>query len=59
MAGFFIGLGIRSDDSYLYQDSLQHGDVIVRAVVDIRRASRAWQIMKQIVMADKAGEIPA
>jgi uncharacterized protein (TIGR02284 family) len=59
MAGLFIGLGIRSDDTYLYQDSLEHGDVVVRAIVDIRRASRAWQIMKQIVMADKAGGLPA
>jgi uncharacterized protein (TIGR02284 family) len=59
MAGFFIGLGIRSDDSYLYQDSLEHGDVVLRTVVDTSRSSKAWQIMKQIVMADKAGQLHA
>jgi hypothetical protein len=59
MAGFFIGLGIRSDDNYLYQDSLEHGDVVVRAIADNSRASKAWQIMKEIVKAEKAGELPA
>jgi uncharacterized protein (TIGR02284 family) len=59
MAGFFIGLGIRSDDSYLYQDSLEHGDVVVRAIADNSHASQAWQIMKEIVKAEKAGEVHA
>jgi uncharacterized protein (TIGR02284 family) len=58
MAGFFIGSGIRSDDSYLYQDSLEHGDVVVRAITDNARASKAWQIMKEIVKEEKAGELP-
>ena len=59
MAGFFIGLGIRSDDSYLYQDSLEHGTVVVRATADSSGASKAWQIMKEIVKAEKAGEVHA
>jgi hypothetical protein len=59
MAGLFIGLGIRSDDSYLYQDSLEHGDVFVRAITDNSRASKAWQIMKELVKAEKAGEVHA
>lgn len=59
MAGFFIGLGIRSDDSYLYQDSLEHGDVVVRAIADNSYASKAWQLMKEIVKEGKAGQIPA
>jgi uncharacterized protein (TIGR02284 family) len=59
MAGFFIGLWIRSDDRYRYQDSLQHGAVVVRLIVDTPRASKDWQIMKQIVMADKAGQLHA
>jgi hypothetical protein len=58
MAGFFIGSGIRSDDSYLYQDSLEHGDVVVRAITENSRASKAWQIMKEMVRAEKAGELP-
>ncbi len=57
MEGFLIGLGIRSDDSYFYQDILERGDVVLRAVVDTPRASKAGQIMKQIVMADKAREL--
>jgi hypothetical protein len=59
MAGFFIGMGIRSDDSYLYQDSLEHGDIVVCAVTDNSSASKAWQLMKEIVKEDKAGQIPA
>jgi hypothetical protein len=55
MGGLFIGLGIRSDDSYLYQESLEHGDVVVRAIADNSRASKAWQIMKELVTAEKAG----
>jgi uncharacterized protein (TIGR02284 family) len=57
--GIFIGLGIRSDDSYFYLDSLEHGDVIARAITDNSLAAKAWQIMKEIVKADKAGELPA
>jgi uncharacterized protein (TIGR02284 family) len=57
MAGLFIGMGIRSTDRYLYQDSLEHGDVIVRAITDSSRASKAWQIMKDLVKAEKAGEV--
>ena len=41
MAGLSMGMGIRSDDSYLYQDSLEHGDVVVRAIADNSRASKA------------------
>jgi hypothetical protein len=59
MAGFFIGLGIRSDDSYFYQDSLQQGDVVVRAIADNSHASKVWQIMKEIVIAERAGEVHA
>ena len=59
MAGLFMGMGIRSDDSYLYQDSLEHGDVVVRAIADNSRASKAWQIMKELVKAEKAGEVHA
>ena len=59
MVGFFIGLGIRSGDSYLYQDSLEHGEVVMRAITDNSHASKAWQIMKDIVKAEKAGEVHA
>jgi hypothetical protein len=59
MAGFFIGLGIKSDDRFLFQDSLEHGEVVVRTTVETHRASKAWQIMKEVVMADKAGQLHA
>jgi hypothetical protein len=59
MAGLFIGLGIRSEDRYLYQDSLQHRGVVVRAIADNSRASKAWQIMKELVKPEKAGEVHA
>jgi uncharacterized protein (TIGR02284 family) len=60
--GFFIGLGIKSDDNSLYQDSLQHGDVVVRAIVDTQRASSAWHIMEQVgieARVRRASELPA
>lgn len=59
MAGLFIGMGIRSDDNYLYQDSLEHGDVVVRAIADDSHASKAWQIMKDLVKAEKVCEVHA
>ena len=62
MVGLFIGLVIRSDDNYLYQDSLQHGDVVVRVIVDTQRASRAWHIMELVGMESRArppSELPA
>jgi hypothetical protein len=59
MTVLFIRLGIRGDDSYLYQDSLEHGDVVVSAIADNSRASKAWQIMKELVKAEKAGEVHA
>jgi uncharacterized protein (TIGR02284 family) len=48
MIGLFIGWGIASEDRYLYDDSVKHGQVLVRATVDKPRASRAWQIMNQV-----------
>jgi hypothetical protein len=57
--GLFIVLGIRSDDSYLYQDSLEHGDVIVRSITDNSHGSKAWQILKEIIKAEKSGDLPA
>ena len=47
------------DDCYLYQDSLQHEDIVVRAIADNFHVSKAWQIMKEIVKAEKAGEVHA
>lgn len=59
MTGLFMGLWIRSDDGYLYQDSLQHGDVVVGAIADNSRAAKTWQIMKNLVKAEKVGEVQA
>jgi hypothetical protein len=59
VAGIFIALGIHSEDSCFYQDSLEHGDVVVRAIADNSYASKAWQLMKEIVKDGKVGQIPA
>jgi hypothetical protein len=61
MIGFFIGWGIASEDSYVYDDSIKHGEILMRTMVDKTRASRAWQIMKQIAMearVQRASELP-
>jgi hypothetical protein len=54
MIGFFIGLSISSEDRYLYNDSVEHGHVLVRATVDRPRASWAWQTMNQIEIQSRA-----
>jgi hypothetical protein len=48
--GFFMGLGNRDEDDYLYQDSIEHGKVLVQVLTDASRASRAWQLLAQVNM---------
>lgn len=45
MIGLFIGWGVASEDSYLYDDSLEHGRVLLRATTADPIASKAWKIM--------------
>ena len=62
MIGLFIGWGIASEDNYGYDESIKHGEILMRTVVDTRRASRAWHIMEQVAMQTRArrvSELPA
>ena len=46
--GFFIGVGISEEDTFLYGQSIKHGQIIVSAVVDEKRASEAGKIMAHV-----------
>ena len=48
MIGLFIGWGIASEDSYVSDDSLKHGQILIRVMVDGPLASTAWQIMNEV-----------
>jgi len=48
MIGLFIGWGIASEDSYMSDDSLKHGQILMRVMVDEPLASTAWQIMNEV-----------
>jgi hypothetical protein len=56
MIGFFIGWGIASGDRYVFADTIQHGEVLMRALVDIPRASRAWEIMREVAISNHQPE---
>lgn len=60
--GLFIGWGISSEDNYVYDDSIKHGEILLRTIVDTPRASRATRIMEQVAVetqARRASELPA
>jgi uncharacterized protein (TIGR02284 family) len=62
MIGLFIGWGIASEDNYGFDESIKHGEILMRTVVDTPRASRAWRIMEQVAMETRArrvSELPA
>jgi uncharacterized protein (TIGR02284 family) len=61
MIGTFIGWGITSGDAYLYDQGLEHGQILVKLLVDKPRASKAWRILAQANVESKARqkEIPA
>lgn len=48
MIGLFIGWGIASEDSYVSDDSLKHGHILMRVMVDEPRASIVWRIMNEV-----------
>jgi uncharacterized protein (TIGR02284 family) len=52
--GLFIGLGISEEDTYLYEDGLQHGIILLKVRTDRERATQAAQIMRQINALAKA-----
>ena len=62
MIGLFIGWGISSEDNYVYDDSIKHGEILMRTIVDAPRAARAGRIMEQVAVetqARLASELPA
>jgi uncharacterized protein (TIGR02284 family) len=62
MMGLFIGWGIASEDSYVYDNTIKHGEILMRAIVDTPRASSAGHLMEQVAMetrARQASEFPA
>jgi len=62
MIGLFIGWGIASEDSYVYDDSLKHGQILMRMTADKPRASAAWRIMNEVEIQSRTrrpSEAPA
>ena len=62
MMGLFIGWGIVGEDSYVYDNSIKHGEILMRTIVEAPRAARAGHIMEQVAMetrARQASELPA
>ena len=46
--GFLIGVGVAGEDTFLYEDSVEHGNVLVMLNTDGKRAQEAAQIMHQV-----------
>jgi len=46
--GFFIGVGVSGEDSFLYEDSVEHGNILVMMRTEAKRATEASQIMYQV-----------
>lgn len=62
MMGLFIGLGVSSEDNYVYDNSIKHGEILMRTIVEAPRAARADHIMEQVAMETRtrqASELPA
>ncbi len=53
--GFFLGLGVKDEDTYFYNESIQHGRVLVEVLTDASRASPAWHLLAQVNMGARAG----
>ena len=52
--GLFIGLGSSDEDAYLYEDSLQHGVILLKVWTDDDRATDAGQIMQRFNFVTRA-----
>jgi len=46
--GFFIGVGVSGEDTFLYEDSVAHGNILVMMRTEAKRATEASQIMYQV-----------
>lgn len=52
--GFFIGSGVKDEDTYLYQDGVLKGNMFVEIVTEPARASKAWHVLAQVNMEARA-----
>lgn len=52
--GFFIGSGVKDEDTYLYQDGVLKGNMFVEILTEPARASRAWHVLAQVNMEARA-----
>lgn len=48
MLGFFIGSGIKDEDAYLYNESINHELVLVQVLADSSRASFARELLHRV-----------
>jgi len=53
--GFFLGTGVKDEDTYFYGESVQHGQVLVEVLTDAARASPAWKLLARVNMESRAG----
>jgi uncharacterized protein (TIGR02284 family) len=52
--GLFIGSGISGEDTYLYDHSIQHGQIVLKMLVDQARAPEAGRILAQVNIESRA-----
>ena len=53
--GFFLGLGVKDEDTYFYNEGVQNGQVLVEVLTDTARASPAWQLLARVNREARAG----
>ncbi|HEX6387638.1 MAG TPA: PA2169 family four-helix-bundle protein [Anaerolineae bacterium] len=51
--GFLIGVAVSGEDAYLYDDSVEHGSVLVMVKSGDKRSAEASQIMRQVNVASR------
>lgn len=55
--GFVIGTGISGEDDYIYNKSIQHGEILLLTQVSIFQLSRVKQVMENIMTMSMPEEI--
>ena len=53
--GFFLGLGVKDEDTYFYEESVQNGEVLLEVLTDASHASPAWKLLARVNMETRAG----
>jgi len=53
--GFFLGLGVKDEDTYFYKESVQNGEVLLEVLTDASHASPAWKLLARVNMETRAG----